>query len=233
VIITDDVVAQGGVFIDATRPYPVDMAAESLDQLAGLHAATWQDPTLDGASWLRSRLESHTRHRGLPEIRANFDSAIGAGVPVGVRDADRMMAAYRALIELTRNPTPFSVIHGDAHVGNLYLDNAGRPSFVDWQLVQRGPWYLDVGYHIASTLPVDERRRAERDLLRHYLDRLQAAGVAPPSWDDAWLGIRRGIVHGFYLWAITQKVDPAITTIALERLGTAAADHDSFAAVGA
>ena len=45
-------------------------------------------------------------------------------------------------------------------------------SLVDWQLVQRGRWYFDVGYHIASTLTVDERRRSERDLLRHYLDAL-------------------------------------------------------------
>jgi aminoglycoside phosphotransferase (APT) family kinase protein len=124
------------------------------------------------------------------------------------------------------------VIHGDAHVGNVYLDALGQPSLLDWQLVQRGMWYLDVGYHIASALTVDDRRRMERDLLRHYLDRLAAAGVDAPSWDAAWLGMRRGIVHGFFLWGITLKVDPAVTSVLLERLGTAAADHDAFAAVG-
>ena len=109
--------------------------------------------------------------------------------------------------------------------------SAGAPGFLDWQLVQRGPWYLDVGYHIASALAVDDRRRAERDLVRHYLDQLTAAGVDAPSWDDAWLGVRRGIVHGFFLWGITLKVDPAITAELLTRLGNAAADHDAFEAV--
>jgi aminoglycoside phosphotransferase (APT) family kinase protein len=153
-------------------------------------------------------------------------------VPDETRDAQRLADAYRALVAQVRGATPWSVIHGDAHVGNLYLDGAGRPSFVDWQLVQRGPWYLDVGYHLASALTVEDRRRTEKDLVRHYLDRLGAAGVDAPSWDDAWLGIRRGVLHGFYLWGITLKVDPAVTSVLLRRLGTAAADHDALAAVG-
>lgn len=47
--------------------------------------------------------------------------------------------------------------------------------------VQRGPWYLDVGYHIASALTVEDRRAHEDELVRHYLDRLVAAGGTPCS----------------------------------------------------
>ena len=78
--------------------------------------------------------------------------------------------------------TPWSIIHGDPHVANVYLDDAGRPTLVDWQLVQRGPWYLDVGYHLASVLSVDDRRRCEHDLVRHYLERLAAGGGRAPEW---------------------------------------------------
>jgi hypothetical protein len=78
---------------------------------------------------------------------------------------------------------------------------------------------------------VEDRRRVEHDLVRHYLDRVAATGGAPPGEAEAWLGIRRGILHGFFLWGITLKVDPSITTELLTRLGTAAADHDVFAAV--
>ena len=136
--------------------------------------------------------------------------------------------AFRELADLTREARPWAVVHGDAHIGNLYLDGAGRPSLLDWQLVQRGPWYLDVGYHIASTLTVEERRRTERDLLRHYLDALTSYGVTPPSWDDAWRAIARGMLHGFFLWGITTKVHPAIIATLLHRLGTAVADHDAL-----
>jgi thiamine kinase-like enzyme len=233
VLITEDVVAQGGTFLDATSEYTPSQAAESLGELAKLHATTWCDPAVGEADWLKPRLESHARSRGFKEIHGNFTSRIGAGVPEEVRDAERLVRAYWALCEQTRDVGTWSVIHGDTHIGNFYLDREGRPSLLDWQLVQRGPWYLDVGYHIASALTVDDRRKAEKDLVRHYLDRLRAAGVEPPSWDDAWLGIRRGILHGFYLWGITLLVDPKVTRVLQTRLGTAAADHDVFAAVGA
>ena len=77
-------------------------------------------------------------------------------------------------------------------------------------------------------MSVEDRRRHELDLLRHYLDRLRAGGIDAPTFDEAWRGIRHGIVHGFYLWAITVHVDPAIITALLERLGTAAADHQAL-----
>lgn len=232
VVITADVVAQGATFLDATSEYTPALAAESLSQLAKLHAATWGDPAVGAADWLAPRLAGHLTHRGLPEISANFESEIGAGVPAEVRDADRLVKAYRSVAAQTLDASPWSVIHGDAHVGNLYRDAEGRPSFVDWQVVQRGPWYLDVGYHLASALTVEDRRRTENDLLRHYLDELRTAGVEAPPWDDVWPGVRLGILHGFYLWGITMMVKPAMIAVLLQRLGTAAADHDVFAAVG-
>jgi hypothetical protein len=228
VMITEDVVAQDGTFLDALSDYSADQAADSLGELARLHGATWADPAC-AAGWLDSRLETYLATRGVEEIRANFGGPIGAGVPAEVRDAERLEGAFRTLAAEAGAASPWCVIHGDAHVGNLYLDGARRPSFVDWQIVQRGPWYLDVGYHIASALTIEDRRRSEQDLVRHYLDRLGAGGVDAPSWDDAWRGVRRGIVYGFFLWGITLKVDPAVTSKLLERLGTATADHGAFA----
>lgn len=77
-----------------------------------------------------------------------------------------------------------------------------------------------------------DREKNERDLLRHYLDQLRANGVDAPGWDEAWNEYRKGIVFGLYMWAVTLLVDPEITTTLLQRLGTAAATHDSFGAVG-
>ena len=46
VVITEDVVAQGAVFLDPGSDYPPDKVAESLEQFAVLHAATWSDARL-------------------------------------------------------------------------------------------------------------------------------------------------------------------------------------------
>jgi len=231
VIITEDVVAQGARFLDGRDDFTVDQVADGLAQLAMLHAATWARPDLANTSWLAPRLARTLQHRGVAEIRGNFEGPIGAGVPVEVRDAERLVTAYRTLATIAAEENAWAVVHGDPHIANVYVDHAGAPGFLDWQLVQRAPWYLDVGYHIASALPVDDRRRAEQDLVRHYLEHRTAAGVDAPSWDDAWRGVRRGIIHGFFLWGITLEVDPSITAELLTRLGNAVADHDAFEAV--
>jgi hypothetical protein len=63
------------------------------------------------------------------------------------------------------------------------------------------------------------------------LERLRHEGGLPPSWDDAWRSIAVGMVYGFFLWGITLKVRPPVTTAMLERLGAAVADHDAYASV--
>jgi Phosphotransferase enzyme family len=232
VIITEDVVAQGGTFLDGNSPYTPDQTAQTLAEFARLHAATWIDPGWATAEWLAPRLGGVLNVWGpsttIDIVSANLDGPNGQRVPNEVCDAHRLVDAYQRLIAVTAAETatkPWCVIHGDAHVGNLFLDADRIASLVDWQLVQRGMWYLDVGYHIASTLTVDDRRRAEKDLLRHYLDALSSHGVTPPIWDEAWRAITFGIVHGFFLWAITTKMQPAIIATLLHRLGTAVADH--------
>jgi hypothetical protein len=231
VVVTEDELGAGARFLHALDPYTPDQAAETLGQLATLHARTWLDPELEALPWLANRCALYTLTRGVAEIDVNFDGPIGAGVPESVRDSKRLFESYRRLGELVTSASPWSVIHGDVHIGNVYLDRDGMPSFCDWQLVQRGPWYLDVGYHLASVLTVNDRRRHEDDLLRHYLERLAAGGVTAPPFDEARDRIRLGMVHGFYLWGITLKVDPRKTTVLLERLGTAVDDHDAYDAI--
>jgi hypothetical protein len=231
VIITQDVCAAGGVFLDTESEYTPDQVADSIGELAKLHAATWTNPAFAEATWLKPRMAQTLRARGLPEITANFDGPNGVGVPMEARDPYRLIETYRTLAGQMAAATDWTVIHGDTHIGNVFLDGDARPSFLDWQLVQRAMWYIDVGYHIASALPIDDRRRCEDDLLRHYLDLLAAGGIDAPNWDEARLGVHRGMVHGFFLWAITCKVAPPVIASLLHRLGTAVADHDAFASV--
>jgi hypothetical protein len=231
VVITEDAVEAGAVFCDALDPCTVDRTAETLEQFALLHAYAWEDARLAESSWLTPRLAWILQVRGIAEISANFDGPNGVGVPDGTRDAQGLIDAYGHLS--SRAPGPgWAVAHGDAHVGNTLLDRDGRPGLLDWQVTQYGPWGIDVGYHIASALEPDVRAANERDLLRHYLDALTAAGVTnAPSFDDAWNEYRCGLVHGFFLWGITQYVKPDIIATLLRRLGTAADELDSFAAL--
>jgi hypothetical protein len=230
VVITEDVLARGAVFLDVLSPYVPDQVAQSLDQLAILHGRSWASPRLQ-EPWLIPRLDVTMRARGVKEIKGNFEGPIGARVPDAVRDPELLMQRIALLARVLAHAAPACLLHGDAHVGNLYLDANGEPSLVDWQLVQRGPWYIDVGYHLGCALTVGDRRQDERALLAAYLERLEAEGGEAPGWDEAWRGIGVGMLYGFFLWAITLKVHPSVTTVMLERLGAAVADHDVYSSV--
>jgi hypothetical protein len=58
---------------------------------------------------------------------------------------------------------------------------------------------------MTGALATADRRAHERDLLRHYLSALAAAGAPAPSEDDAWAMYRRYSLHGF-LWVTTPPV---------------------------
>ena len=232
VVITEDITASGATFVDPMRAKSPSDVAVSLELYAGLHARTWNDPRVQAAAWLAPRIASTGGVRSVSEIQDQFDGPIGAGIPPEGRRAEKLVEAYGSLPAITGGARTWCLLHGDAHIGNLFSDVGGRPGLLDWQLVQRGPWYVDVGYHIASSLTIDDRRTSERDLLQHYLDRLAAQGVEVPAWDDLWLGFCCGIVYGLFLWSITQKVRPEITTVLLGRLGSAAMDHGVYDVVG-
>ena len=86
------------------------------------------------------------------------------------------------------------MIHGDPHVGNLYLDE-GRIGFLDWGIINVNTPMRDVSYFLTMAMGTEDRRTHERDLLRHYLAVRQASGAIEISFDEAWMAHR---VHGAY-----------------------------------
>src|SRR4051812_8310844 len=231
VFITDDVVVDGGEFLNALSPYSVAQTAQSLSEFARLHAYGWRLPQSVRAPWLAPKIFTYFQHRGVDDIQDNLDGWVGEEVADDVRDAPRLVAAMRQFEAHGEGPGS-TLIHGDAHVGNILLAGDGRPSLVDWQLVQRNYFGYDIGYHVASALTTEDRERAERDLVQHYLDELGAHGVEPPSWDAAWRGYRVGNVYGYFMWGITKIVKPPIIRVLLQRLSAAVAAHDGFTAAG-
>jgi len=230
VVITEDAVEAGATFCSALDHCSVERVADQLGEYAKLHAYAWEQPEFVAANeWAAGRLQWILEVRGLKEISANFDGPNGTGIPERTRDPQALVDAYRHLSSRTPGPG-WAIAHGDAHVGNTFVDGAGRGCLVDWQVIQYAPWGIDVGYHIASALEPDVRAANERDLLQHYLDALASAGVETvPAWDVAWDEYRMGLVHGLFLWGITVYVRPEVIAQLLRRLGTAADELDSYA----
>lgn len=231
VTIMEDLVPQGARFLTALSPYAPEQAKRSLDQLARLHGGSWETPASD-MPWIVPKLASIAA--GQPVAAARVTEVLqgprGAPLPQALRSGDRIYAAVRALAA-RGEALDSCYIHGDAHAGNVY-EIGGELGLIDWQLLQRGHWSLDIAYHIAAALTIEDRRRHETDLLRYYLEALTQHGGKPPAWDEAWLRYREAVAYGFLMWAITMRVDPAITDEFVARLGTATADLDTFGLLG-
>ena len=99
--------------------------------------------------------------------------------------AGELFVDHHARLDELWNAGPQTYIHGDAHIGNVFLDQ-GRVGFVDWGLSRVSTPLRDVSYFLTMTVDPEERRRSERDLLRLYLDALRTAGGADIAFDDAW-----------------------------------------------
>jgi aminoglycoside phosphotransferase (APT) family kinase protein len=90
---------------------------------------------------------------------------------------------------------PHTVVHGDAHLGNVFVDGA-RVGFLDWGLLAVAPAMRDVSYFLALAMTAKERRASEGALLEHYLGVRKSLGGAPIALDEAWRAHR---LHAGYL----------------------------------
>ncbi len=229
IIIMDDVVANGGLFMSAQTPYSLDTTRDTLGQLARLHAGTWGCNEVADLAWLSPAHHADGRHlprrpapaapRRRPRARRRAGVAFGAS---NVAEAMRRTGAH----EVT------CVIHADPHSGNSYLDANGRACWLDWQIVQRGNWATDISYHLATVLDIETRRAHEAEMLRHYLRELESLGAPAPAWDEAWEQYTLGFSYGYFLWVITRISSRAVVLIHIPRLAAALTDHGTFRRLG-
>ena len=229
VVIMRDLIAQGARFCSAMEAFTMDDAAESLEQLCRLHTSGVE---LDKYPWIARRVAAFARgdYVPLPTLQQMLDGPRGEGLPARTRNAELLLRSMRALAALDETLPPV-LIHGDSHAGNIFRTKEG-PGLIDWQVLQRGGWALDVAYHIAAVLPVEVAETSERILLRHYLDLVRRFGGHVPGDEEAWMQYRVAAVYGYYLWSITRRVEPAIINIFVGRLGASVTRHESFRLLG-
>ena len=229
-VLMDDVVAQGAVFFDQLAWYDVATAKLSLDELAGLHAAFWNDPRAS-EDWLAPKIRTFPGYIPSDIMNDLLAGPRGVGFPPEMRDADRLKAAMFALADRYADK-PRTLIHADAHLGNLFRDPDGRIGFVDWQNYEFGNWSMDVAYHLTTALDPAVRAENELELLQHYLTRLAEAGGPAMTIEESMEDYRAALAYGYFLWAMTRRVTPRITEELTQRLGKAVLAHGSLDVLG-
>jgi hypothetical protein len=229
VLIMRDLIAGGARFCSALEAFTADEAAESLGQIARLHAGSG---VLDDTPWIRQRAAELARmpHITPAILQGLLDDPRGDNLSPQVRNAERLIAGMQALADRDAGRPRF-LVHGDAHAGNIFRTPEG-PGLIDWQVLQRGGWAIDVAYHLCAVLPVELAEQEERRLLNHYLGLARGLGLTLPDEDEAWRQYRESVMYGFYMWGITRRVAPDITRQFADRLGRAVMRHESHALLG-
>jgi phosphotransferase family enzyme len=176
----------------------VAQATDAVANLAALHAPRWGDeslfdldfvdrPTEAGAAFLGDVTRSAT-DEFVRRYRAELDPAdVGTLRAVAEAIAEWQMARLE----------PFAVVHGDYRLDNLLFPPEGDGVVaVDWQTLAVAPPGRDLAYFLGTSLRVEDRRAAERDLVASYHAALVARGVSGYDegrcFDDYRLGQLQG-----------------------------------------
>lgn len=236
IVIMDDLVARGVTFLHPQRPETPEAVAQRLTLLARHHAMTWESPDIrPGGRFAWAPHIADTSYFGTmlkPEIWQGYvDSARGAAASVCFHDLDWMIATMDKLNALCRT-LPTMLIHGDTHLGNLYVDTDGTPGFFD-SLPHLAPAMYEISYHITGALDVPVRREHERQLVAHYREELIRNGVTPPSLDEFMHQFGCFVANGYAIFLVNASAfqPEAINTAYTARFSSAMLDHDTIGLV--
>jgi hypothetical protein len=213
------------------HPLSTDQASLIVELLADLHATFWDRLPRDGRGqlgWLytpsgdvTSMLTGALMNASIKRLAERTTFPVDIPVEKGRFIAEN----YRAVAALIDTP-PHTVMHGDAHPGNMYF-HGGKAGLLDWQAVRRGHPSRELAYTLITSLTPEDRRAAQRDLLDHYRRALSAADGPDLDRDDLWLRYRQGALYGYVAPLITAGMGGMqVENIAVEglRRGVAALD---------
>lgn len=229
--------AQQGDQIDGCT---IDEALAAAINVAGLHAPTWNDPSVRDLDWLIPDLTA------MPEPTAEFlriatdqfldrHSVEPATAPVLERFVQQF-AAWAA-----GRPAPYSLLHNDYRPDNLLFAPPGAPDpvvAVDWQVVSVGLPLRDVALLLATGLSTEDRRRAERAIIVAYQRRLVELGVTDYDVERCWNDYRYALFQGVFITVLgafvaqpTERGNQMFTVMA-DRSAAAITDLDAFSLLG-
>ena len=242
-VLIEDLSARGATFPTAREELSLRQLTALLDQLVhNLHGPFWQSPRFrTDLAWLPTATTG-----GMADV---FE-AIGFGLirdhvnthaferellkPLGC-SVEQLWSGLKRALHIMEVP-PLTLCHGDCHVQNTYLLPEGSSSrvagFFDFQLSLRACWARDVSYLIATSLPIEARRRHEKELLREYLNKLRKyAGSSAPSDEEAMALYSKCMAWALVIgWLICPPINygEAIWSANVGRLVAACGDLGTF-----
>jgi hypothetical protein len=222
VLVLEDLTVDACEFPDTLHPLDRDQASLIIELLAHLHATFWNripgwlyTASADSAALLTGSLLKTSARR------------IADKTDIPVEKGRFIDDNYRAVARLIDAP-PHTVMHGDAHPGNVYFRN-GAAGLLDWQAVRRGHPSRELAYTLVTSMTTVDRQASERELLDDYRGALVSAGGPDLDRDELWDRYRQGALYAYVAALITAGMGGMqAENIALEGLRRSVAALDDL-----
>lgn len=190
---------------------------------ARVHAAMWGDPRIgNGIGPGLPDPDLYVTHLG--PLFARFADALGDRLSSERRQrCERMLAARPLITKRFSVPKDLTLIHGDAHVGNMLYpreESSGGVRLVDWDFWRIRPAAWDLAFMMAVHWFPDRRHAAEDRLLQHYHRALEAEGVQAYDIEALRRDYRLAVIDQLMvpLHQMSVKQDAAIWWTNFERI---------------
>lgn len=241
-LVMDDIaVSKGARFAIPTTPITRSQLEDLLGNMAKYHGACWEDPELEVLKTPNDFFRNlSTLVRMGPRTAVGMERAKSV-IPARLYGrADQLWEGTRRALDLATTEGPRTLLHGDGHVGQVYITGDGRMGHTDWQGTMQGAWFFDYSYLVSTALEPEDRRAWDRELLELYLEKLTEAGGKPPTFNEAWLRYRQAVFYAYSAWSFTigrafyqPKMQPdEISLACINRVAAAIDELDSLGAVG-
>ena len=195
-----------------------DETAAAVDELVKLHSVFWNavdTPEFDFAPIVDAEGQGDVMHSLAIASWDAMNAVHGDAVPPVMESIRQRFLAAIPAMHAWLGKVPLTLIHSDYRLDNLMLGTPPEhPAIValDWQGVMRSKGIEDVAFLLSQSVPIEIRRRIEREQVERYRQGLLAAGIDYyATQESAWEDYRRCVL---YLWMyavlISGALDPRI-----------------------
>lgn len=235
VLVLEDLAVDCCDFPDTLHPLDKDRAGMIVELLARLHATFWERLSPKGSGplgWVYSASADHTSLLTGPLLNTSV-RRLAERTAIPVENGRFIIDNYRTVAKLI-DRQPNTVMHGDAHPGNVYFRN-GEAGLLDWQAVRRGHPGRELAYTLITSMTTADRQACERDLLAAYRQAMAAGGGPELNPDELWLRYRQGSLYAYVASVITAGMggmqDESIALEGVKRAVAALTDLETVAAL--
>lgn len=199
VLVLEDLAVDDCEFPDTLNPLTPDQASQLVELIGRLHATFWESVP----GWVYSTSGDSAALLTGPLLKTSA-RRVADKTDIPVQRARFIDDNYRAVAALI-DRAPNTVMHGDAHPGNVYFRN-GEAGLLDWQAVRRGHPGRELAYTLVTGMDTADRQAHQQDLLDLYRKALAGAGGPDLDRDELWDRYRTGALYAYVASLITAGI---------------------------